>query len=141
MHKTKAFLVFILALSLLQMGMGNRSGQYDEEAREIERQEKLDAKSAKKEGRHPVKNFTGGVKQATVDSATGFISETSEGTVEDAPVVGTIEGARRGTQSLLDNTVKGAVKVATLGYGEVESYEVQEPEKGSGDPTKIKLKF
>ena len=49
--------------------------------------------------------------------------------------------ARRGTQSLLDNTVKGAVKVATLGYGEVESYEVQEPEKGSGDPTKIKLKF
>ena len=134
------FLFLILSLAAFQLAMGNRSGQYDEEAREAERQEKL-AKKAGKAERHPVKNFAGGVKQATVDSTTGLIEETSQGTAEDAPVVGTLEGARRGSEKVLDNTVRGAVKVATLGYGHVDHYEVQEPEKNSDEPTKIKLKF
>ncbi len=82
-----------------------------------------------------------GVKQATVDSTTGLISDTTEGTREDAAVVGTLEGARKGSEKVLDNTVKGVSKVATLGYGEVKNYEIQEPEKGKDEPTKIRIKI
>src|SRR5687768_4470879 len=94
--KTQPLFLFFLVLSLscFQLGMGNRAGQYDEEAREVERQERL-AKKAVKTKKTPVRNFAGGVKQATVDSTTGFIGETTEGTAEDAPVRGTLEGARR----------------------------------------------
>lgn len=137
--KKRHILMILLALSVLQLGMGRREGQYDEEARELERQEKAFRKEAKKRG-NPVKNIAGGVKQATYDSTEGLIEETVDG-AQEAPATGTLEGARRGSGKVLDNTVKGAVKVATLGYGEVDSYEVQEPEKGSDEPTKIKLSF
>lgn len=135
------FLVLIL-ISSLQLGMGNRAGQYDEEAREQERQEKLARKADREEARrNPVRKIAGGVKQATVDSTTGLLGETTQGTTEDAPVIGTMEGARRGTQNVLDNTVKGVSKVATLGYGEVDHYEVEEPEHGTDETTKIKIKI
>jgi hypothetical protein len=120
--------------------MANR-GQYDEEARAQERIEKETRKAEKTARKNPVKNFAGGVKQSTYDSATGLIADTAEGTAEDAPVVGTLEGARKGTAKVLDNTVKGVGKVATLGYGDVEHYEVEEPEVGSGEPTKIRIKI
>ena len=134
--------IFVLSSLALQTGMSRR-GEYDEEARAQERMEKEQRKAEKRgESRgNPLKNMAGGVKQATVDSAAGFVSDTTEGTKEDAAVVGTLEGARKGTEKVLDNTVKGVSKVATLGYGEVKNYEVQEPEKGSDEPTKIKIKI
>ena len=137
-----AFMIIpLLALSSLQLGMGHREGQYDEEAREEERQAKAEKKNEEHEARHPIQNFAGGVKQAAVDGPAGLISDTTEGTEEGKPVMGTLEGARVGSEKLLDNTVKGAVKVATLGYGHVDHYEVQEPEKGTDEPTKIKIKL
>ena len=142
MKNKKALILFlILALSSLQVAMA-RKGIYDEEARENERLEKVQAKAAKSEGRsaNPAKNIAVGVKQATVDSTTGFIGETVEGTVEEAPVKGTLEGASKGAGKILDNTLKGAVKVATLGYGDLKNYEVEEP-KSKDDTSKIKIKI
>ncbi|MBI3316775.1 MAG: hypothetical protein HYZ85_02055 [Candidatus Omnitrophica bacterium] len=136
---------FILAVLLTLPSISgfsmSRQGQYDEEARQAEREEKWRRDAEKKGAINPAKEIVGGVKQATVDSTAGFLSETAESTREEAPVVGTLEGARQGTEKLLDNTVKGAVKVATLGYGNAENYEIEEPEKGSGEPTKIKIKI
>ncbi len=135
------FALTLLVSSLfLQIGMSRR-GEYDEEAREQERLEKAERKAEKHGHTNPFKNMAGGVKQATVDSAAGLVSDTAEGTKNDAAVVGTLEGARKGSEKVLDNTVKGLSKVATLGYGEVKNYEIQEPEKGKDEPTKIKIKI
>ena len=41
----------------------------------------------------------------------------------------------------LPRAVKGAVKVATLGQGDLQSYEVVEPEKDTDDVTKITIKI
>ena len=137
---TAAILLVLLALSTLQLGMAHR-GQYDEEAREQERLEK-EARKAEKHGHsNPIKNIASGVKQSTVDSASGFVSDTANGTASDTPIIGTIEGARQGTGKVLDSTVKGAYKVATLGYGSEPTYEVEEPESGSGEPTKVRIKI
>lgn len=133
-------LLLVVVLAGLQTGMARR-GQYDEEARETERIAKEEEKANPTPKKHPVKNFATGVKEATVDSASGLISETAEGTKDDGPVLGTLEGARKGTGKVLDSTVKGAVKVVTLGYADTTKYEVQEPEKGKDEPTKIKFKF
>ena len=133
------FLILVLCLSALQLGMA-RNGQYDEEARAAERLERERGRSEHSE-RHPVRNFAGGVKQATVDSTTGLLQDTAESTRDEAPIIGTLEGARRGSGKVLDNAVKGVGKIATLGYGEVDSYVVQEPEKGTDEPTKIKIAF
>lgn len=144
--KLKSFFsVFAVALVLsslvLQTGMSRR-GEYDEEAREQERLEKQQRKAEKQAGHtNPLKNMAGGVKQATVDSAAGFVSDTTQGTKEDAAVVGTLEGARKGSEKVLDNTIRGVSKVATLGYGEVKNYEIEEPETGKDEPTKIKIKI
>lgn len=134
--KKKWILFLALTLSAFQWGMANR-GQYDEEAREQERLEK----EAKKAGVNPAKRFAGGIKEATLDSTTAVLSETSDSTQEEGPLVGPLEGARRSSEKILDSTVRGAVKVATLGYGEVDNYEIVEPEKDSGEPTKIKIKI
>lgn len=137
----KTFLLFVLIAfaASLQLGMAHR-GEYDEEAREQERLEKQQQK-ADKQRTNPAKEFARGIKQATVDSAAGFASDTTESSTTGDPVTGALEGARKGTGKVLDNTVKGAVKVATLGYGHVDHYEVEEPAKGSDEPTKIKFKI
>ncbi len=131
----------MFGLSIVNLGMA-RKGIYDEDAREEQRLAKEEAKAAKVEGRsvlpHPGR-VAEGVKQATVDSTAGFISDTVEGTTEEAPVKGTLEGARLGTGKVLDSTLKGAVKVATLGYGELKNYEVEEPASGTDETTKIKI--
>ena len=129
-------LAVVLGLSSLQMGMSRR-GQYDEEARLEERENKSNHKGFT----NPASGIAEGVKTATVDSTTGFLSETRDSTEEGKPVVGTLEGARKGTGVILDNTVKGALKVATLGQGDVEHYEVKDPEKNSDETTKITLKI
>lgn len=139
MKNFRFLLVLLTVFSLMQLGMGNREGQYDEEAREIERREKAIQKSEKKRV-NPLKNMAGGVKQATVDSTADFVSETADGAKEDGGL-GTFEGAREGSGKVLDNTVQGAYKVATLGYGDEAHYEVKEPEKGSDETTKIKFKI
>ncbi len=139
--KSGFIILLVITLGLFQSAMA-RNAQYDEEARQAERI----AKQRKKEGlpvqnESALKRFAGGVKQASVDSAAGFISETAESTAEEPPIVGTLEGARKGTGKILDSTVRGAVKVVTLGKGEVNDYEVVEPEKGTDEPTKIKIKI
>ena len=136
------FALPLLILSLTQLGMA-RNAQYDEEARQQEKAQKQMDKSEKSGSRlaQAPKNILSGVKQATVDSTAGFISETAAETRNSAPVIGTVEGARQGTEAFLDNTVKGVSKVATLGYGEVDHIDVVEPEDNSGDTTKIKIKF
>lgn len=138
--KKLAVIAFLISTMILQMGMGRDPGQYDEEARAIERMEKEQTSSEKKE-RHMAKTFASGLKQATVDNTTDVLSDTVDGTKEDAPIVGTLDGARKSTGKVLDNTVKGAAKVATLGYVDEPRYEFEEPEKGSGDTSKIKFKF
>ena len=132
--------IIVLTSLFLQTGMSRR-GQYDEEARAQERLEKEQRRTEKHVHTNPFKNMAGGVKQATVDSAAGFVSETTEGTKDNPAVVGTLEGARQGSEKVLDNTVRGVSRVATLGYGEVKNYEIEEPEKGKDDPTKIKIKI
>ena len=131
------FLTFLAAS--LNLGMA-RSGQYDEDARQQEKIQKQIAKeNAVPEERHPVKNFGTGVKEMTVDNAKDALSDTAEGTISKNPVTGTMEGVRQGTNKVIDNTIKGVKKVASLGYAKDDSYEVQEAEKGSGDAAKIKL--
>lgn len=129
----------MIALALFHLGMG-RHGQYDEEAREEERLSKREEKEdSDSEG--PIKGIASGVKQATVDSTAGLVSETVEATKEEPPVIGTIEGARRGSEHVVDNAVKGVFKVATLGYGDVKTVEKEDPEAGSGEPTKFSIKL
>ena len=134
-------LSLILTLSFLNIAMSRR-GQYDEEARRQEQIEKDMARQqkSKKSLSDGPKGIVSGVKQATVDSTTGFISETAEG-AKSSPVTGTLDGVSKGSESVLDNTVKGVAKVATLGYGEVDHIDVVEPEANSGEPTKVKIKF
>ena len=141
MKKQSWILCSLLSTALLlQCGMAHR-GQYDEEARATERAEKQAQKEEVKAPKNPVKNFAGGIKQATYDSAAGLISDTAKSTSEEAPVIGTLEGARKGTEKVLDNTVKGVAKVATLGYGDVEHYTVEQPAAGSDEPTKVRIKI
>ena len=141
MKKKSIFLFSLLSIALLlQFGMARREGQYDEEAREQERIEKSARKESKRTG-NPVSRIASGVKEATVDSTAGFVSETADGTTSDSLIIGTLEGARKGTGRVLDSTVKGAYKVATLGYGDDPSYVVEEPESGTDEPTKIKIKI
>jgi len=140
--KPVVLILLTVALASFQLGMARR-GIYDEEAREVERLKREQAKAEKAQHKlsGSAKEIAGGVKQATVDSTTGLISETAESTMEEAPVKGTIEGASKGTERFLDNALKGAVKVATLGYGDLKHYEVEEPESGTDDTTKIKIRI
>lgn len=137
--KIRFTVLALLLLSLCQMGMA-RKGQYDEEAREIERQEK--AATKKYEAPSPkeaAKNFVSGVKDATVGTTTGFVTDAVETTkTKTADEEGKIT---QGESAVLDSTVKGVSKIATLGYGEVKHYEVEPPEAGTDDTSKIKIKF
>jgi len=128
----------ILAV-VLNLGMSRR-GQYDETAREQEQLEKQAAPAVPSpEAHHPVKNFAAGVKEMTVDNAKDALSDTAEGTGEKHPVAGTIDGVKKGGDKVIDNTIKGVKKVASLGFAKDDSYSVEEPEDRSGDAAKIKL--
>lgn len=80
-----------------------------------------------------------GVKQVAYEGPKDFTTETVKEVPKKPPIVNVVEGVNKGTEKLVDHTIKGAYKVATFGKGELESYEVQEPEKGSGEPTKFKI--
>jgi hypothetical protein len=134
------WLVFIIAVALLQTGAA-RSSQYDEEARE---QEKLDKQAAKEapstgEGYRPVRGMASGVKEATVDSTKQLLADTAGGASDGGPIAGTLDGARQGSGKAMDSAIKGAMKVATLGYADVKKVDVEQPEADSGDVTKFKI--
>ncbi len=134
-----ALLILVTALSSLGMARA-RSDQYDEEARQEEAiQKQIDRESQVPVAHHPGKTFASGVKEMTVDNAKDALADTAEGTISKNPVTGTLEGARVGSDKVIDNTIKGVKKVVSLGYAKDDSYEVQEAEKGSGNAAKIKL--
>lgn len=138
-RKPLAVLTVLAAAALILTGMA-RQGQYDEEAREAERR----AKQIKKEERsfsNPARGIASGVKTAAVESTAGFVSETAVATRDEAPIIGTLEGARAGSQKVLDGAVKGAVKVATLGQADLQNYEVIDPESNTEETTKIRIKI
>ena len=142
-NKERILLFIVLVSSLLQLGMG-RHGQYDEEAREAERATKRESKSAPDSSsghEGPITGIAHGVKQATVDSTSGLISDTAQATKEEAPVMGTLEGVRQGSEKVVDNTVKGVFKVATLGQADVKEIKKKDPESGSGEPTKFSVNW
>lgn len=137
--KKKFLVILMIASAAIQLGMASRSGQYDEEAQLQEQAQKQSDQSLPSEESHPAKNFATGVKEMTVDNAKDALSDTAEGTISRNPVAGTLEGARQGGDKVIDNTIKGAKKVVSLGFAKDDSYEVQEAEKGTGDAAKIKL--
>lgn len=143
MKPKHGFITFLVLTSVfLQYGMARNNAQYDEEARAAERAQKEMKKREKVETKHhPARQMVSGVKEATLDSIAGLLSETAEGTQEEPPIVGTLEGVRQGTGKVLDKTVQGVGKVATFGYGDVKHYEVEEPKANTNEPTKIKIKI
>lgn len=137
--KIKTFaLLALVSLCALNLGMA-RNAQYDEEARAAEREAKRMEKEAKK-SKNPLKNIASGVKQATVDSTAGLISDTAHGgSGSDPVVIDNIQGAREGSGRAVDNAVKGVYKVATLGFDEAETVTVENPEKNTDETTKFKI--
>ena len=136
----KILVTLVLLVAVANFGMARKPDQYDQEARAQEKaQKQLDEENQVPEERHPAKNFASGIKEVTYDNAKDALSDTAGGTISRNPVTGTLEGARQGTNKVIDNTIKGVKKVASLGYAKDDSYEVQEAEKGSGDAAKIKL--
>jgi hypothetical protein len=126
-------LFLILSLPLLT-GAGRRPSDYDTEPPEEETPEK-----APKSAVTAVEGVASGVKQVAYDGPKGFVEETAVEVPKKPTVTRFVEGVNEGTRKLLDSTVKGTYRVATLGTSELESYEIEEPEKGSGEPTKIKI--
>ena len=88
-----------------------------------------------------IQGIAGGVKKMAYDAPKDFTKETAKEAVKKPPIVNVVEGVNRGTEKFLDQTLKGAYKVATFGKGELNSYEIEEPKKGSDDTTKIKIKI
>ncbi len=97
------------------------------------------ADKAEKEG--AVKGMAKGVKSVAYEGPKDFVEETGKEIPKKPSLNNMVEGVNRGTEKLLDHTVKGAYKVATLGKGELHSYEIEEPKKGSDETTKIKIKI
>lgn len=137
--KKALFITFAFLISAIQFGMA-RSGQYDEEARQQEKIQKQREKEAQaSEEHHPAKNFAKGIKEVTYDNVKDTLSDTASSTIHEKPVIGTLDGSQQAGEKVVDNTIKGVKKVASLGYAKDDSYEIDQPEKGSGDAAKIKL--
>ena len=130
---------FLLSFLLFGFLNANAPTQAAEEDTDEPAEEKSAAKREGSSDESAVRGFAGGVKQVAYDGPKDFVKETAGEVPKKPPLVSVVEGVNRGTQKLLDHTVKGAYRVATLGTSELESYEVEEPEKGSGEPTKIKI--
>ena len=95
--------------------------------------------SQKKGSSSPIKGIASGLKNVAYDAPKDLATETVKEAPKKPPLVNVVEGVNKGAEKFIDHTIKGAYKVATLGTSELESYEVQEPEKGSGEPTKFKI--
>ena len=88
-----------------------------------------------------IQGIAGGVKKVVYEGPKDFTKETAKEATKKPPIVNVVEGVNKGTEKLLDHTVKGAYKVATFGKGDLKSYEIEEPEKGSNQTMKIKIKI
>ena len=95
--------------------------------------------ASQKKDSSPIKGIASGVKNIAYDAPKDLAAETVKEAPKKPPLVNVVEGINKGTEKFIDHTIKGAYKVVTLGTSELESYEVQEPEKGSGEPTKFKI--
>jgi hypothetical protein len=128
-------------LAVSSIGMGRNHNQYDQEAREQEKARKQLAAEARasEESRRPVKNMAAGIKELTYDNVRDVTKDTVHGTATEAPIVGTLDGTRQAGTQVVDNTIRGVKKVASLGFAKDDSYEIEEAQKGSGDAAKIKL--
>lgn len=139
MNKKTIVLLTLLTASL-NLGMARSGDQYDEEARQQEKFRKQMAKETETaEAREPMKNFATGVKQASVDNVKDTLDETAESTMREKPVIGTMDGAQKASEKVVDNTIKGVKKVVSLGYAKDDSYEIEPPKERSGDAAKVKL--
>lgn len=139
MRKFAFFLSCLYAFSIFQpLSLAGQSYEYDTEP-QTEEESKAKEPAETDENGNPIKGIASGVKQVAYDGPKELVEETADEATKKPPIVNVVEGVNKGTQKLLDHTVKGAYKIATLGTSELESYEVQEPEKGSGEPTKIKI--
>ncbi|MFH1799580.1 MAG: hypothetical protein ABH891_01860 [Candidatus Omnitrophota bacterium] len=129
----------VLVSAIAGFGMA-RSGQYDEDARAQEKiQKQMAQEVSTSEKRHPAKNFATGVKEVTYDNVRDTLSDTGGSTMHEKPVIGTLDGTQQAGEKVVDNTIKGVKKVASLGYAKDDSYEIEQAEKGSGDAAKIRL--
>ncbi len=107
-------------------------------ARSEEEPSKEPAPTPVHSSRSPVKGMASGVKQVAYEGPKDFAKETVA--VPKKPTItNVVESVNKGTKKLLDHTIKGAYKVATLGMSDLDSYEVEEPKKGSDEPTKFKI--
>ena len=131
-------IALLFTVAILTMGMARR-GEYDYEAREEERIAKLNKKEESR-SQSATRGFASGVKEVA-SGPVHMLSDTAQGTAGDKSVDGAIGAVNTGSERLIDNTLKGSVKVATLGFGELHNYEIEEPEAGSGEPAKIKIKI
>jgi hypothetical protein len=137
--KKALLVIFVLLAAATQFGMA-RSGQYDEDARQQEKiQKQMNKETQAPDKRHPAENFATGIKEVTYDNVKDTLSDTAGSTIHEKPVVGTLDGTQQAGEKVVDNTIKGVKKVASLGYAKDDSYEITQPEKGSGDAAKIKL--
>ncbi len=138
MKKIVFFLLCLLILSPTYLSAVQHRIDPDEEDEEETATEPAESTSTST-STSAVKGFAGGVKQVTYEGPKEFTKETVSQVDKKPPIVAMVEGVNNGTQKLLDNTVKGAYKVATLGKGDLKSYEIEEPKKGSDETTKIKI--
>jgi hypothetical protein len=137
----KILITLVLVIALANLGMARKPDQYDQDARESEKAQKAmdQAAQAQEEKRHPAKNFATGIKEVTYDNVRDTLSDTSEATMHEKPVIGTLDGTQQAGEKVIDNTIKGIKKVTSLGYAKNDNYEIEQAEKGSGDAAKIKL--
>lgn len=99
-----------------------------EEGTEAEQTAPADPKKIK-----PVRGVAGGVAHVG-EGAKEMVEQTVEETKEGKP----IQGLGAGSKAMVDSTVKGAYKVATLGYDELEDdrlgQEAPRPKQSMGRP-------
>lgn len=100
----------------------------------------------------PVRGVAGGVV-GVGKGAKELVAQTVEETKSGKLIEGTVEGVTAGSKAMVDSTVRGAYRVATLGYDELEPGEIEheEPSKpqsagGIGDqeggkPSRFKINF
>ena len=130
MKKTVFFLACLLVASIPSLFAEEETSKPQDETP----QEKSTVKSP------PVQHFASGVKKVAYEAPKDLVKETIEEIPRKPPIFSVVEGVNRGIQKSLDHTLKGAYRVATLGTSELQSYEVEEPKKGSPDDvSKIKI--
>src|SRR5512140_169081 len=100
--RKNTWIIAFLVLCFIQLGMGRRQGQYDEEARAQEKAAKAADKYKAPSPSEAAKRFAEGVKEVTYDGPKTLVSET----------VDSVKNKNSSSQTeaehpVLDHTVKG----------------------------------